>query len=128
MKVEDIAKVVSDIVGKRFEKFTEEERELAFKSIMFLIDNPNTTPAEFHKITDPDRPYKEVKQKGREKYKTIIATVKSLSALKSDEKGDYVECKTITQQGRDPNKALDWGNKGLNLHVPSTPKGTTERM
>ncbi|MCK5640167.1 MAG: hypothetical protein KAJ19_05200, partial [Gammaproteobacteria bacterium] len=93
MNINDIAKTVADIAGMG--ELDESQKKEVVGDVQFLIDNPTVTPVAFHKRVDPETPWKKVKTKQKEKYKTIIATVKSLSALKSDEKGDFVECKEV---------------------------------
>ena len=131
MKQEDIAKSAIAISGGDWEKLNEETREEVLKDIGYIQKKPDITPAEFHKLKDTEEPYSKVKPKQKEIYKVIIATVKSLSALKSDEKGDFVECNTVEsgqEPAHHPNRAVDWSHKGLNLRTVSTPKGKSENM
>ena len=120
MKTEDIAKAASNISGLNVTE----------GNVIFLIEFPDAAPTQFHKEFDQETPYKEIKLKQKEQYKTIIATVKSLSALKSDDKGDYVECESITEQepAHHPNVATNWGHDGLDLKTVSTPLGKSETM
>ena len=130
MKVGDITEAVMGILGQNWRSMSEEEIVRAISDVQFVLDNPETTPAEWHKRVMPEVKYKDVKSGAKNIYKTILSTIKTLKGIQtgSDEKGDFVECDSVKVGEKVREKAIDWGDPKHGLATVSGDRTKPEGM
>ena len=131
MKVEEITQAVIGIAGKDWKSLNQELKDIAIADVQFVLDNPKTTPAEWHaRVSDFE--YKTVKAKEKAVYKNILSTINTLKGIQtgSDEKGDFVECNSISEvePPHHPNRAINWSDPVLGLATVSGDRKNPEGM